>query len=148
MSKDVEKLLKRISEDPSAEGLVELVKLLSDTPENRAKAREVCLSVLTANPQHTRGRLALAKLYYLDKMGEFCVRELVELKKYSKSPALQRLIDSFGDFAKPFLSSAPTDEQAADAAVPDDYNDIVAEIDLDAGFVDALEELENSQKKH
>ena len=46
----------------------------------------------------------LARLFYLDKYGEFCVRELLQLKKYSDLESIDRLIESFGNFAHSFTS--------------------------------------------
>jgi len=158
--KDRRAQLKEIlAENPGAPEFVELASLLADDAESRFEARELCFRGLSENPDNSRGRLMLARLFYLDGYAEFCVRELAELKRRVKSEAVDRLIDAFGDIASPYLSAAPTTEAAetednkpketaasTDGEAEEEAEDgdaVFAEIDLDEDFVDALEELED-----
>ena len=62
--------------------LVELLKLLSDSPESRAEVRELCFQALSRDKENGLVRLSLARSFYLDGHIEFCLRELLELKKH------------------------------------------------------------------
>ena len=146
----IQELERKVAEQPGAPEFVELAKLLGDDPSNRARAREVCFQGLNESPKNHLGRLQLARLFYLDNLGEFAVRELIELSKYTTAPSIGKLLDSFGPFAKPFLESmekkktAPVNEAHAGAA-PQTEEAVIAEFDLDAEFTDALEELETKK---
>jgi hypothetical protein len=136
--------------DPGSEEFVELARLLIADSSSRAEAREACFRGLNANPRNLVGRLLLARLFYLDGLGEFCVRELIELSKYCDAPSIKKLLDGFGDYAKPFISAVSSvglaetsqpqqsHQQLSEAA--DGGEKVVAEIDLD--FSEALDELE------
>lgn len=152
----IQKLKEVLEKNPGAEAFVELANLLSDTPENRITAREVCFRGLSINPKNHRGRLLLAKLFYLDKMGEHCIRELVELKKTVNVPSLDRLIKEFGEFAKPYLSegssgasrSSNENIKAKDSAEANSQeDDVLAEIDLETELLDVLDEIEDDEGK-
>ena len=137
---NIETLRQKVQQDPGAPEFADLAQLLAENESARAEAREICLRGLTADPRNAQGRLVLARLYYLDEMPEFAVRELIELRKYSEAPTLERLIASFGDFAKTFeVSSAGTAQKTSEAG---EDAGVVAEVDLDVEFSEILEELE------
>jgi predicted Zn-dependent protease len=147
-----------VAENPGSAEFVELALLLSEEPESRARAREICFRGLSESPQSHRGRLVLAKLYYLDGMWEFAIRELVELKRLHPLTSLDHLLSAFGDSARPYLEStgacagmttsagrstgavqvASTPEKVMDDAV-------VAEMDFDSEFFEILDELEDQE---
>ncbi len=153
---NIESLKKAVGANPGAPEFAELARLLSEKDETRAEAREICFRGLNANPSNAQGRLVLAKLFYLDGLGEFCVRELIELRKYSEAKAIDKLLAAFGDFAVPFfpgkqlLQKSLAVPQASEiesgkAALPAESSvktneQVVAEIDLD--FTEAMEEIE------
>ena len=89
-------------------------------------------------------------------MPEFAVRELVELQKFTNVPSLERLLDSFGEYASPFrnpvvpaaVDVGGNDEGEDEATEEDDDEDgeeVLAEIDLDDEFMDAIDELEEEE---
>lgn len=165
-------------EDLQGTKLIELLQALTADPdldelncaERRMEARELCFQALKDNPGNTQVRLFLAKLFFLDGYGEFAVRELVELQRYTKATSLDRLLDSFGNFALPFRLGVQNDlATTADAGnllytdsshknhstVPSQLSKhtlnkqnvqeeeiVIAEVDVDADFLDVLEELE------
>ena len=144
MNEKVEELRRIVSEDPGAEEFVELASLLGESPEGRAEAREVCFRGLTETPQNLRGRLLLARLFYLDGMADFCLKELVQLKKFSSVPSLERLIDSFGQRAEGFLSENGERDDGASGEEEDKVfgeMDVEVDIDLDSEFDEALDEI-------
>ena len=139
-----------VADNAAAPEFALLAWRLSETAESRAEAREICFRGLAKNPHDTLGRLALARLFYLDGLGEFCLRELVELKKYSKAETIDKLLASFGDYAAPFLrqhhpraaETFPGEEAEAVHSDPPTAEEekVVADIDLD--FDEALADLE------
>ena len=136
-----------LASDPTDSSFVRLAELhLAD--QEYAQAREVCFYGLTSNPENLQARLLLSRLFYLDGMLEFSVRELVELKKRAELPAVDTLLDLFGPHAERFLATnLPKKALSADApeeVEDDDAEEILAEIDLDDEFVSAFEELEKS----
>ena len=136
-----------LASDPTDSSFVRLTELhLAD--EEYAEAREVCFKGLTANPENLQARLLLSRLFYLDGMLEFSVRELVELKKRAELPAVDTLLDLFGPHAERFLASSTAKKtlspDASEVDEDDDSEEILAEIDLDDEFVSAFEELEKS----
>lgn len=103
--------------------LVEIEKL-SEKPESRKEARELCFKLLSEDAEQHRVRLALARLFYLDGMSEFCIRELVQLKKNAgEIYELDKLLDSFGQLAVPFLEAVAQDE--------DEEEILIATMDLE-----------------
>ena len=158
---DISELQSIVARDPGASEFVALAEELAKDPSRRAEAREVCFRGLTQDPRNTRGRLTLARLFYLDSMGEFCVRELVRLRQLAPLHSLDKLLDSFGEFAKPFLqitlepvpNDSPEIDDTAEESSPavsatsepqmEGEEDTVAEIDLEADFMEALEQLES-----
>lgn len=120
--KSLEELREIVAKTPLAPENLELVESLSESEVSRAEAREVCFKILKEDAEQHRIRLFLARLFYLDGMTEFCIRELVELnKKVGELSELERLLDSFGDLAKPFLIERASDEEEI----------VLAEMDLD-----------------
>jgi len=73
---------------------------------SRAEARENIFTEIAANPGNKSARLLLAKLYYLDNLLEFSVRELIELRRRFPSASLDSLIKSFGPLAEQYQASA------------------------------------------
>lgn len=142
----ISELQKELDREPESERYFELAELLAEDPAGRAQAREVCFRRLTRRPDDASCRLLLAKLFYLDRMGEFCVRELVELKKRTDAPAIDKLLSAFGGFATPFLPVAAENrlpEGEEDLSASSGEN-IFAEIDLEVDFSEASEEVERN----
>lgn len=127
---------------PEGDGYQELCELLAQEKETRPEGREICFRVITANQADLVARLALARMFYLDGYYEFCIRELVEVYSRSEAPAVKKLLDAFGAHAAPFLvarSRKPPVEAVADKAV--DAAEVVAEIDIDDEFLEAIDGL-------
>lgn len=151
----INELRKAVRESPGSPEWFELAETLSTASgggggdeKKRSEARELCFRALREDPRHFRGRLLLAKLFYLDQMPEFCVRELIELKRLgASSPSLVRLLDAFGTLAERYGSETAV-AQSPEAEVPSASEPasgeeaVVAEIDLDAEFADVLSELD------
>ncbi len=136
-------LRKILEGDCGAAEFVELALLLSADPKSRPEAREFCFRGLTEHPESVRGRLALARLFYLDGYSEFAVRELIELSRLVQTPSLKKLLDSFGPLAQRFYQSSPKPEEEApiDETPGAEDGGVVAEIDIEADFLGALDEL-------
>jgi hypothetical protein len=153
----IQELREALKVDPAGEGCIELARLLMEEKDTRAEAREVLFAGIAREPKLNLARLLLARSYYLDDLLEFSVRELVELQKHADVPSLHKLLDAFGAFAMPYrlskkpaavvaedASTAPGGETSAAAApAPEEEEDILAEIDLDDEFLDALDELKS-----
>ena len=86
---DIALLRVSLAADPGGDAFVELANALADSPATRPEAREICFRGIVANPDSLRGRLTLARLFYLDGMFEFSARELTELNNFADVPALQ-----------------------------------------------------------
>ena len=155
-SAELERLKEAYFKEPeSSEALVGLITELSKDNSTRLEARELCFKFLTLKPKDILVRLWLARLFYLDKYGEFCVREIVELKRYSKASSLDKLLDAFGAFAAPFIKVDSLVEAAAGTTASESSNkqqqeakpsveeDIVAEFDFDADFASVIEDVSN-----
>ena len=99
-----DKLNQAFAGDLDKEGYEALFEEFRASHSLRAEARESCFKQLVDDAKHTRARLILARLFYLDEYGEFCVRELLELKKYTDLDSIDRLIESIGNFARTFIS--------------------------------------------
>jgi len=122
--KILERLEKAYGEGLSKEMLEELFEELEKDDAPRSKAREQCFKELAKDPKNCRCRLFLAKLFYIDEFSEFCVRELIELQKYSSLESVTRLLDSFGNFGKafvpaPVVEDLPEEEQEATDSASD-----------------------------
>lgn len=163
-AKQLSELRKLVQKDPGCDQFVELAKLLAEKAENRPEAREVCLRGLTENPKSNAGRLLLARLYYLDGMTEFCIRELAVLQANVQTPSLTRLLESFGDVAAQHINPAKNSKQNQEAKsaqpaeqpkpmtrnvptlaeyVEEAEDEVVGEIDLDDEFLEVLVDLED-----
>lgn len=147
--KRVRELQEVVTADPGSQEFVELALLLSKNPELRPQAREICFKGLTIDPHNLRGRLVLAKLFYLDQMSAFCLRELCELnKQVGQLPSLDRLLEELGAKGAGVSSDEPskhskyeTDQpQASSSAVSSTA--VLAEVDLEGEFIDILDDLE------
>jgi len=136
------RLRKQLQEDPGADCFVELARELESEPSTRAEAREVCFRGLSAAPENLQGRLQLAKLFYLDELTEFCIRELMELqRKAPELSALNRLLSMLGgETVEPSTrvatKTAPAPEEETDEG------DVLAEIDMDTELADILAEMD------
>ena len=144
MSEDIDKLRVIVAEDPGADSFVELAELLASDPITRPEARELCLRGLSKNPSNNLGRLTLAKLYYLDCLFEFSLRELLELKRLQSRqvPSLEKLISAFGPMSSEYGKVPPTMTDTSAASVSE-AESTVAEIDLDIDFLEAAEDLQS-----
>ena len=78
----------------------------------RADARELCFREINQNPGDRGVRLLLAKLFYLDGLNEFAIRELIELRRRSPSESLNALLRSFGALAEVYLPKNETGEES------------------------------------
>ncbi len=129
--------------------LIKIKDFVSKGKDCRPEARELCFSTITKYPKAYTARLILAKLYYLDGYNEFAIRELVRLKSLCDLSSLGRLIDAFGEAAKPYIQEnkqSGSDVQAKSIQPNDsEGDDVVAEIDFEADVLAALEELEEEK---
>ena len=156
--KRLEQLRSKVSSDPGCDELIELVTALSDDSKTRPEARDLCQRGLAENPHNHVVRLTLARLYYTDKLGEFCVRELFELKRRAGAslPSLEKLLEAFGDYATQFASTGfaqlpESSGRAAESPLQSPMiagSKVVAELDLDADFTDLLEDLDDDGSAH
>ena len=142
--KELEKL---VATEPGAPEFVELAEMLTESAEDRVRAREICFRGLNENPSELRGRLLLARLFYLDEIGEYCARELVELKR--RAPELgsvDKLLDALGDIATPYLAKIRDPEMDTLPDIDEPAEDaVVAEVELDEEFVNIMGELEDGE---
>jgi hypothetical protein len=147
LEKHLKELYDIVSKNAGAGEFVELAKLLASDPSKRSEARDICFKGLTESPDNLLGRLLLSRLFYLDKMPEFCVRELLELKRRGGSFAsLDKLLSSLSDYAEPYLTGL---ESASSENLGEDADNsapkVVAEVDLDEDFLDILDELDKDK---
>jgi len=119
----------------SEEDYESLFSELEDSLATRASAREKLFFRLSEEPKDTKSRLLLAKIFYMDSLAEFAVRELVELKKYSDLESVDRLIDSFGGYGQSFASAGAAFEGEG----------LVAELDVDMDIVSTLDEIDGDE---
>ncbi len=118
----------------------------------RSAEREHCFKQLTSEPEDLITRLQLARLFFEDKLYEFAVRELVEIKRRAEfaPPSLERLLAAFGEIARPYLEPAHAQsagESAESSTMPESTaTDTVAELDIDAEFADLLVDLEENDE--
>jgi|GEM_PF-4394865 len=119
--------------------------------ENYATEREACLQRISNEPSDLKCRLKLARYYFQDQLNEFAVRELIEIKRRSSTPlpSVDRLLQAFGPIATPYLNSLnvnphkPNELQQPGAETSESgEEDVLAEIDIEGDFGDALEELD------
>jgi hypothetical protein len=127
-----------VSNNPGADEFVELATLLAEIPEKRSYAREICFKGVNSNPSSLRGRLILARLFYLDGMLEFAARELAEVSKFATVPSLTKLMDNFGAHIKPYR---PVEISIENPSKQEDEGEVLAEIDLDSAFAEALKSI-------
>ena len=146
-SSKIKELKATVGSDPGAAEFVELAQMLSEDEKTRLEAREVCIRGLGSDPKNLKGRLLLARLYYQEKLYEFCVRELVELNRQSDLGSVSRLLDAFGGFAAVYRQGFENTESSdAGAGSNTEDDDVVAEIDLEADFVDVFDEIDESEQ--
>ncbi len=149
--KQIAELESAVLKNPAAPEFLELAKILIDTPSSRSQARDICFRALKENPKHKQGRLLLARLFYLDGMWEFAVRELLELRTLGTTPALEQLLNAFSTVASPetlkVMSAKPAEEKttATPNAADKADDDVMAELDIDTDFLEALDELEDKE---
>lgn len=131
-----------ISDLKDANSALSVLPELLKTSEGRAQARELCYKILASDYKATRVRLMLARSFYLDGYAEFCLRELCLLKALVNVQSLDRLISAICPSA-PYVVDAVTldinDTYSKDNDAPsvvDEEDGVVAEIDIDAEFLD------------
>lgn len=136
MSNRIQELKTLLAEKPLAREFLELARLLSESQANRIEARDVLFKGINHHPNHFVARLLLAKLFFEDGMFAFSARELAELWLLNKSITVKSLLDSFGEHGKYYneLFQGKTRSISSE--------DVLAEIDLDSDFADALSEIE------
>lgn len=101
--------------------------------EQRPLARELCFQALSTQPKKANIRLALAKLFYLDGMFDFALRELAELKKQlPENSTLQSLLEALGAGGTTGTKAAEKESRPP--------SEIIAEVELEADFDELLEE--------
>lgn len=136
MDKDLEEKIELLKNQPGAPLFAEVAFRLVSSKETRTQAREICLRGLAREPDNLKGRLALAKSFYLDSLPEFCVRELVELKSRKSFPSLQRLIDAFGSLGRKYDSLSTEVDYAEE-------EEVLGDVDFEAELADVLDEIED-----
>jgi hypothetical protein len=142
MSEHIESFKKACNEGLAKEKLESLFDEFEKDKKLRIEAREYCLGELKDEPKNGRCRLFLANLYYIDGYAEFCVRELIELKKYSELESVDRLLESFGNFGQSFVQAAVASDAAEETEIEEEAGDVMAELDFDSDFIDVLDELD------
>jgi hypothetical protein len=145
---DAEKLQQLKSElarNPDSESFLELAQLLQDTPEGRTEARDLCFRGISRNPQNALARLVLARLFYLDSLFEFSVRELIELREICPLDSVDKLISEFGPQANKFLEREERRKGREASAPAGNEDSVVAEVDLDADFLEVMSELDEKE---
>ena len=152
---DMSEELNDKNDEPENLLLISRIKELSVDPDQRAEARDLCFQALNASPQNLVVRLLLARLFYLDRLGEFCIRELIELRKRCDTPSIKKLLDGFGDYGRGLIdenpqgagsttvSRAPAGNSAEKEFSPRKEEVVLAEVDLDTDFAEVLDELED-----
>lgn len=148
----IQNLREQVGSDINHPSLLELIALLGERKESRAEARDLCFWGLNANPCNLKLRLLLARLFYVDGLAEFCVRELLEIKRYSDIGSLDRLLECFSDYVEFFnrrgnASDARNNSTNAGnkASLKAQKNDkTLAELEIDSSFIDIISEMENS----
>lgn len=126
---------------------------LSLVETDRVQARELCFKLLNREPNHKLGRLLLARLFYLDELFEFSLRELVCLSALVNTPSLGKLIAEFGPLAEKYFSQAPLPQtgmsmlEISEATDSAEESEVLAELDLDADFSELELELNSLAKR-
>lgn len=138
----LEALRLEVSENPGSPRFVELARLLSSS--SVLEAREVCFRGLTANPRDLRGRLELARLFYLDGYIGFAVAQLEQLKNAIPDMlSLDRLLSALGVCDLSVLrerSEFSKSDGTSSTGLPIHENvSVLAELDLEADIVDMYE---------
>ncbi|MCC6220241.1 MAG: hypothetical protein IT291_03260 [Deltaproteobacteria bacterium] len=164
MEKSLERLRLLVAARPECPEFVELAEMLSTDAKTRPEAREVCFAGLARDPSNLKARLLLARLFYLDGMNEFCLKELLELRRRfgllvndRENLSLDRLIASFGDILCPHSGLSDSacvasshfkhGNQSGGGAVSNPDNEdikskVVAEMDIEADFAELLDEID------
>lgn len=125
-----------LAENPSAREFLELARLLSESTETKAEARDVLFKGITHHPSNYVARLLLAKLFFEDGLYAFSARELADLWNLNKSETVKKLLLSFGEQGKNYLDLYQGKSNAQGSS------SVLAEIDLDDDFTDALSEID------
>jgi len=129
----------------------DLQKLLKDDPGNPAFAEfadelrkegklneglEVCLSGLSSNEDYPKGKLILARIFYLKGYLPFAVRELKELSRMRpESQRIKRLLDLLAPHE---AQAAPASEiaESPENTKKDQVSETLAEADFDFDDLD------------
>lgn len=152
-NRGLKELREIVSKDPADLAFYELSKeLVKDSPEDPnydeprlIEAREVLLRGISANPLHSKARLLLSKIYYLQRLPEFSLRELVELYRVSRNPLVKDLMASFGQVGEEFLHAYKTimEGKIQRPKAPPGSSQVFAEVDIGGGFDGTLDSLED-----
>lgn len=76
--------------------ILEKIKELQASSDGRIEARELCFQELSKSPHYDRVRIALARLYYLDRYYDFSLDILLSMRSRISSPLLDSLIVHLG----------------------------------------------------
>lgn len=145
MSQDLEELRAQVAKDPGDPAFYDLAKQISQSSEQLSEAREILLRGVNANPSHLKARLLLARVYYLDGLTEFSVRELIELYRQSHNPAVKELLESFGTIGEEFLHAYQAVFGASDTP-SSDSSEVLAEIKIEEDFEEVLSSLDTEDE--
>jgi len=77
-------------------------------------------------------------------MHEFAARELVELAGTPNAPSVEKLITEFGGLTLKYMTQTPAGKKQPGTA--NQADSVVAELDMDPGFLEAMNELEDEKK--
>lgn len=130
----IDELSKTLDEQPSSKVFLELARLLIE--QDKLRAKEVLIQGLYHYPKNLVARLLLAKLYYYQGWYNFSAREIAEAWSVSKSSTIEKLLLSFGEHGDRYLKIYSGQE------ISNKPESVLAEIDLDADFSDAIIEFD------
>lgn len=95
MNDELKNLHEKAIANPRGVDFSDLITKFCEMKDFR-EARELCFASLKADNANNLARLELAKVYFLDNMNEFCVRELKEVHKSFPSQSLAKIIKLLG----------------------------------------------------
>lgn len=130
---DIADIRRRLAEKSDISLKLKLARLLAEDVASRPEAREICFQILAKESENRLSRLLLARLFYLDGLFEFSVRELMELKRQGVSGSLDKLLAAFGHHTEKFSGANVLKESSPEEST-------VAEVDIDADFLAALDD--------
>jgi lipopolysaccharide biosynthesis regulator YciM len=145
VSQDLEELKRLVSEDPGDPAFYDLAKHYSQSSAQVVEAREILLKGINASPSHLKARLLLARVYYLEGLIEFSVRELIELYRQSNNPAVKELLESFGQIGEEFLHAYNSVFGKAEKSL-EEPGEVLAEIKIEDDFDEVLSSLDKDEE--